>query len=327
MKQAEEVSVQAASHGTLLNTSRLDQLINKLEQNAQVAILPSAANKLRILLDGPQNSLASLHVVADFDMTLTKHWNALERNISSHGVLERGEHVNKEFAIHTRQLYHHYYSYEISTSIGHEEKTKLMIEWWTKAHEAMIAEGFTRRSIERQARDANMQFRAGVKQLIDLLDARRVPLLIFSAGIGDVIEALLRVNDLSRPKQAIVSNKMRFSDEHGSSNPTCVDLDALLIGFQEPLVHSLNKGERVVQSHSTLSQQIHERRQVILLGDSPGDAQMAAGAQHDVVLKIGFFNFGDEARRREFEQVFDILVLGDSSMDPVIELLQAIESA
>lgn len=340
MKQIDD-SEDAFVAGTIDKSAvvtKLERILQQLARHSHVAVLPSGTDTLHKLLDG-NRPLDTLHVIADFDMTLTKHWvparydfhdttpktqqkNEVERNLSSHGVLERGQHVSKDFAIHTRQLYQHYYPYEISTTLDIEEKTALMIEWWTKAHEAMIQEGFTREMIEIQAKDAKMQFRQGVRELLDFLAARQVPLLIFSAGIGDVIEALLRVNALERPNQSVVANRMRFTDEDGANQPGS---EAKLIGFHSPLVHSLNKGERAVQSHSSLSRQIHERRKVILLGDSPGDAQMAAGAEHEVVLKIGLFNFGDDARRREFEQAFDILILNDTSTQAVLDLLMLIE--
>ena len=271
----------------------------------------------------------SLHVIADFDMTLTKQFVTVsatgeqgsgevkkERNNSSHAVLERGPHVSAEFAQYTRGLIEKYYPIEIDPSVAVAEKTKLMIEWWTAAHEAILKERITRDVIRQQAEAVRLPFREGCRSFIDLLDELEVPLLVFSAGLGDVIDQVLRVDSLRRDNQHIVSNHMVF-DEHD-----------IAVAFRDPLIHSLNKGEVALHDDSTESRRLQQvlvnRRNVLVVGDSPGDAKMADGASHEQVLKFGFFNFGDDARCRQFRELFDVVVTDDGSMAGLEALLQFI---
>lgn len=285
----------------------------------------------KTLIDLRHGGLDRLHIIADFDMTLTRHWikseiakTGFERNLSSHAVLERGPAVSKGFAEHTAKLAEHYYPFEIDATIGLEEKTKLMVAWWTAAHAAMIEEGITRKQIKAQAESAQMQFRTGLVPFIDSCDASRVPLLIFSAGIADVIEELLAVNGLTRPSQSIVSNHMIFG-QTSSTTTTTNGSDPPLTGFREPLIHTLNKGEHALHGGSALTPRVQEtlvaRKNVVLMGDSIGDARMADGVQHDALLKIGFFNFGGDARKAEFEQTFDVVISGDAGLEWVTDLL------
>jgi hypothetical protein len=47
----------------------------------------------------------------------------------------------------------------------------------------------------------------------------------------------------------------------------------------------------------------------------------------NIVLKVGFLNdkHPDQGKLRQYEQAFDLLVIGDGSMGPVLHLLQQIE--
>ncbi|CCG82912.1 protein of unknown function [Taphrina deformans PYCC 5710] len=270
--------------------------------------------------------LEKLHIIADFDMTLTKHWiqstTSTEpiRNLSSHAVLERGPAVSEHFAQHTKQLSEHYYPFEIDTSLDIDTKTKLMIEWWSAAHQAMIDEKIKKSQIHAQAEAANMQFRSGLTELLDYTHTKKIPFLVFSAGIADVIEELFRVGSLDRPNQAVISNHMEFPGEGE---------DAPLVGFKEPLIHTLNKGEQALHGAPTITDTVKDaltrRRNVLLMGDSIGDAKMADGFEHDALLKVGFYNFGDEARRQEFRRTFDVIISGDGALDWVTALLKFLD--
>lgn len=319
----------ATRRSSFSSSSQMSAIDNFLDhtRTAYPYITVSDATKVRSLIGSIRaNGLKQLHIIADYDMTLTKHWirssqaeSGTERNLSSHGVLERGPAVSRAFADHTKKLAEHYYPYEIDSTLGVEEKTKLMVEWWSAAHQAMIDEKITRTQIREQAIAARMQFRAGFAQFVDLTERYAVPLLIFSAGIADVIEELLAVNHFARKNQSVVSNHMVFSGP---------DRDGALTGFREPLIHTLNKGEQALHAGPAISTDVRDalarRKNVILLGDSIGDARMADGVEHASLLKIGFLNFGDASRRGEFEATFDIVISNDESLAWVNLLIEFI---
>lgn len=287
-----------------------DRHANLLVRDAQAVI-----EKLATLR---QRGGAGLHVIADFDMTLTRQFvdtpGGKERNHSSHAVLERGPHVSRHFAELTRSLIKKYYPHEIDPRLDRDTKTRLMVEWWTQAHDAILKERITRQTIRDQAIAVNLPFRDRCREVVELLSSERIPLLIFSAGLGDVIEEILKVASLRRDDQYIVSNHMTF-DSHGTA-----------IAFREPLIHSLNKGEVALQADSedsrALDAVLADRRNVILVGDSPGDVRMADGAKNDAVLKIGFLNFGDAERRDEFLQLYDVVITDDGDMSVLEEILK-----
>lgn len=66
------------------------------------------------------------------------------------------------------------------------------------------------------------------------------------------------------------------------------DEGGVIQGFKGPLIHVLNKNEFALKN-TKYYDLIKNRNNVILLGDSLGDARMADGMAHaNHVLKIGF---------------------------------------
>lgn len=62
-------------------------------------------------------------------------------------------------------------------------------------------------------------FRDGYKLFFDHLTEQQVPLLIFSAGVGDVLEELIRQNHVFYPNVHIISNYMDFDQTVSSPAP------------------------------------------------------------------------------------------------------------
>jgi 5'-nucleotidase len=63
------------------------------------------------------------------------------------------------------------------------------------------------------------------------------------------------------------------------------DEDGKAIAIKEPIIHSFNKGETVVKD-SPIYEEIKERKNILLLGDSLGDVRMADGFDYENILKI-----------------------------------------
>ncbi|KAL5139261.1 7-methylguanosine phosphate-specific 5'-nucleotidase [Glycine soja] len=162
-------------------------------------------------------------VIADFDATLTMFWVNGTRGQTSHGLLQQG---NPDYNAKRQQLYEYYHPLEFSPNIGLEEKTKLMEEWWGKAHGLLVEGGLTYDSIRQSVANANIAFREGVCELFEFLEVdfpsfyncnfqeRDAPVLIFSAGLADIIEEVLRQKlHRSFKNVRIVSNRMVFDDD------------------------------------------------------------------------------------------------------------------
>ncbi|KAJ3211819.1 hypothetical protein HDU82_004807 [Entophlyctis luteolus] len=251
-------------------------------------------------------------LVADFDMTLTKYWHNGLRSPSTHAVLTRSSHVSDEFRAQTDALYKKYYPMEISTTLTPKEKYDAMQEWWTLAHERIITLKLTQQDIAKivATTESPVIFRAGSRAVIDAANAFEMPFLVFSAGIYDVIKEILVQNSLKLPNVHIVSNRMRFDPENG-----------VCVGFEDPLIHTFNKNESRVHG-APYQESVESRPNLILMGDSLGDISMKEGVCYETALTIGFLNHDEEKFLMQYLDTFDVVVLGDSSMLFVSEMLK-----
>ncbi|OMP04027.1 Pyrimidine 5'-nucleotidase, eukaryotic [Corchorus olitorius] len=251
---------------------------------------------------------SKLQVIADFDGTLT-----------SHGLLQQG---NPEYDAKRQALYEYYHPLEFSPTIPLEEKTKLMEEWWGKTHDLLIEGGLTYDAIVNSVANSSIAFRDGVVELFEFLEERDVPVLIFSAGLADIIEEVLRQKvHRSFKNIKIVSNRMVFDD--------C----GRLVSFKGKLIHVLNKNEHALDMAAPLHDQIgdidkpitdntsvKQRTNVLLLGDHIGDLGMSDGLNYENRICVGFLNDNIEKNLESHRNAFDIVYLNDAPMTGVLKL-------
>lgn len=77
--------------------------------------------------------------------------------------------------------------------------------------------------------------------------------------------------------------------------------------------------------NSSYFQQLRNKTNIILLGDSIGDLTMADGVPGvQNILKIGFLNDKVEERRERYMDSYDIVLEKDETLDVVNGLLQHI---
>ncbi|XP_039783203.1 7-methylguanosine phosphate-specific 5'-nucleotidase-like isoform X2 [Panicum virgatum] len=230
---------------------------------------------------------AKLQVIADFDGTLTRYWYDGARGQSSHGLLRQG---NEVYDAKRVALYEHYHPIEICPDIPLPEKAKLMEEWWEKTHGLLIEGGLTYEDIKKSVSDAAIAFRDGVVELFEYLEERDIPVLVFSAGLADIIEEVFRQKlHRSFKNIKVVSNRMVFNEE------------GRLVSFKGKTIHVLNKNEHALDMaapvHDNLGDPngsiddyslVKKRTNVLLLGDHIGDLGMSDGLIYENRIAVGF---------------------------------------
>ncbi|GAA0169425.1 esterase [Lithospermum erythrorhizon] len=265
--------------------------------------------------DGP----VKLQVIADFDATLTKYWIDGLRGQSSHNLLQQSNH---EYDAKRQKLFDYYHPLEFNPSIPLSEKTKLMEEWWGQTHALLIEGGLTFDDIRTSVSKATIAFREGVIELFEFFEEKEVPVLIFSAGLADIIEEVLRQKlHRSFKNIRIVSNRMEF------------DQDGHLISFKGKTIHSLNKNEHALDMAAPLHEQlggvngvdddsssVRKRTNVLLLGDQVGDLGMSDGLNYETRISVGFLNCNIEKNLESYKTAFDVVYLNDAAMTGVLEL-------
>lgn len=95
----------------------------------------------------------------------------------------------------------------------------------------------------------------------------------------------------------------------------------------EQLVHSLNKNASALTGTAFWQQcQLEKRHNILLLGDSLGDANMANGLEfrEDEIVRIGFLNADVKEKLETYLERFDVVLTDDSSLLPVELLMHQI---
>ena len=212
----------------------------------------------------------SMLVLADFDRTIT----TASCGTSCHGVVESCQELSAEYRAKTKVLFDKYFPIETNPTMSREEKIPLMQEWYQKAHTLLLAEPFTPALLERAAERSKAALRPGFEELFGLCRAHGSPLVVCSAGLGNVVSALLKHRLESAEAVAavddtpIVSNWLRFDERQR------------VCGFSQPLLHMFNKNGAFVRSQCGKEKWAHlvaGREVCLLLGDGLGDATMADG--------------------------------------------------
>ena len=70
-------------------------------------------------------------------------------------------------------------------------KSEKMKEWWSKAHELLIGTEMHRSDIEKAVTECNIRIRDNAVELVQYCQDNKIPCLLFSAGLGDVMEVKL----------------------------------------------------------------------------------------------------------------------------------------
>ncbi|NWS48676.1 5NT3B nucleotidase, partial [Probosciger aterrimus] len=259
-----------------------------------------------------EQGTSKLQVISDFDMTLSRFGCNGRRCPTSHNILNDSRVISEDGRKKLKDLLHYYYPIEIDPNRTLEEKQPLMVEWWSRVHELLTQQNIRKGDIAQIVRESGVMLRDGFKELFDQLHKYNVPLFIFSAGVGDVLEEIIRQANVFHSNINVVSNYMDF-DENG-----------VLTRFKGPLIHAYNKNNSVLQG-TEYFQQLSTRTSIILLGDSMGDLTMADGVPSvENILKIGFLNDKVEERRGKYLDAYDIVLERDETLDVANGILRYI---
>lgn len=237
--------------------------------------------------------------------------------MTTYSLLQHGNFFSDEFKRKTIENHDYYVKIEFDPHIDHDEKFRHMEEWWRKSNQLLINEGANMNIINEAVQSSNILFRDGCLEMFELCHENNIPILVFSAGITQVIESIFKT-------------KLKMYDNiHIISNDLIFDENEKIIGIKDPIIHSLNKGEHSYQllkeKGKSYFKDVSTRKNIILLGDTLGDSRMTDGFHHsDVILKIGFLNTNIDKMYPKFKEVFDVVITDDGSMYPLYHILEKI---
>lgn len=314
-------------------------------------IVPDRARFLEKLNLLAKDGKEKLLVVSDFDFTISRfHTKEGVRANSCHKVLEDCGLLGPEYETKGQAVQKKYYGHEVDPNLDEATRHMYMEEWVHKSHALLLDFHLTRTLLKKAVRLAIdrevMILRPHLQEFFGLLKAEQVPLLIFSAGIADVLEEVLHQHAIiSQPTDqdvTVISNRCIFADDDKEGIVVAainVDREAvpppvetptdLLVGFHEPLINVFNKkSSAFVDNHPFFQRaDIKTKQNLMLLGDSLGDLAMNEGmtVPDHRILRVGFLN--DKVIERldaYLASGFDILMFDDPGFEVPIRILQNI---
>jgi 5'-nucleotidase len=273
--------------------------------------IPDSEGFEKIKKEFKKDGLQKIHIIADFDRTLTSAYINKEKTPSLIAILrEDGKYLGDDYATKAQKLFEKYHPMEIDLNIDIKKKKKEMKNWWERHFKLLIKSKLNKKQINEIANSGRIKLRKNCLPFLSFLNFHKIPLIIMSAsGLGEeAISVLLR------------KNKSLYSNIHIISNSLLYNKKGLAIDFKKPVIHSLNKDETTLNNLSFFKK-IKQRKNVILLGDNIEDIKMVDGFDYDKLIKIGFLNDNIKERIENYEKVYDVIILNDGSMQFINNLL------
>mmetsp|Transcript_10110 Transcript_10110/g.8907 ORF Transcript_10110/g.8907 Transcript_10110/m.8907 type:complete len:328 (-) Transcript_10110:38-1021(-) len=270
-----------------------------------------------------KEGIESVQILCDFDMTLTRDKVDGGYSSSCFTAIQKSDYVTEEYIAANKANYKKYRPIEKDQIVDKEEKMRHMEEWWETDTDNICKQKLSHENFMDIAKTCGVYFRNGITDLLNVKTKMEVPMLVVSAGIGELIKASFEcvtedvgTNLSSIQPFGIVSNMGIYEDEK-------------LVRFQEPLVHIMNKAGHVkkfVDAQKELDEANHHhlRRNIIVMGDVVEDLGMIQEITYDNIIKVGYLNNMEiDAHLEEtYEQVFDIVIQHDGNLWPILSLME-----
>ncbi|XP_031808773.1 cytosolic 5'-nucleotidase 3A [Sarcophilus harrisii] len=296
-----------------MNNQEYDILMKMMPEFQKSSVhIKNPAKVEEILCGLIKGGASKLQIITDFDMTLSRFSYNGKRCPTCHNVIDNCKLVTDECRKKLLQLKEKYYAIEIDPVLTIEEKYPYMVEWYTKSHTLLVEQALPKSKIGEVVKESDVMLKDGYGHFFDKLKEHNIPVFIFSAGLGDVLEEVIRQAGVYHNNVKVVSNFMDF-DENG-----------IIKGFKGELIHVFNKHDGALKS-TQYFKQLKDNSNIILLGDSQGDLRMADGvANVDNILKIGYLNDRVDELLEKYMDSYDVVLVKEESLELVNSILQKI---
>ncbi|XP_030225517.1 cytosolic 5'-nucleotidase 3 isoform X2 [Gadus morhua] len=290
--------------------TRIIEMMPQFEKNTVHMKDPERVEQ--IICSMIKGGASKLQIITDFDMTLSKFAVNGKRCPTCHNIIDNCKLVTEDCREKLLQLKNKYYPIEIDPQLTMEEKYPFMVEWYFKSHTLLVEQRLQKDKLPDIVRESDSALREGYEHFFDRLHQHSVPVFIFSAGLGDVLEEIIRQAGVYLPNVKVVSNFMDFDD------------NGILKGFKGELIHVYNKHDGALRN-TEYFKQFKDNTNIILMGDSLGDLNMADGVPNrENILKIGFLNDKVDELLDKYLNSYDIVLVKDETLEVPNAILQKI---
>lgn len=255
-----------------------------------------------------------LLILSDFDRTLTYGFVNGVKTPSIISLLRDGKHLTEGYADKAVSLFNKYSPFENDSSLTKIERVQYMLEWWQTHFDLLIESGLNITDIQDIVHNnKDIKLRSALPQILDLLYDKKIPLIIYSAsGCGEAIPMYFELIKRKYNNIFFVVNRFNW-DNNGNA-----------ISVHEPIITTANKNGKIFDKFPEILRSIRNRSNIILLGDSLDDVEMANGLEFETILKIGLVNNVVGMKREQYSKSFDIVLEANDELGYLRDLLMEV---
>lgn len=241
----------------------------------------------------------SYYVITDFDGTLTTG-----KSLSSMGIIP--QYLGGECLKQRSEIFNYYRPLELDYTIEAKEKQKIMKEWARRSF-TLLSKYITKEIVENSLKNPNMWLRDGVKEFLEDMNNKNIPVIVMSSGMGNVVKAFLEKEGCMFDNIRIVSNFFEFKD-----GKTYIELDNIM-------ATSNKEYERIPVQ---IREVIETKNKALLFGDLIEDIKMVDKERITNTLTIGFLDSNVEQNLEKYNNNFDIVLTEGESFNSFMKLLK-----
>ena len=276
-------------------------------------IIPHPKNFEKKLNQLRQDGAKKLHILTDFDKTLTKAFHKGRKIYSIINILRKKKYLSPDYSKKAYELFNTYHPIEENPNISKLKKKKKIKEWYEKHFDLLIASHLNIRDIEKVISSEKLEIRKGVDIFFKTAGKKEIPIIILSAaGLGkESISKFLKKEKINTQNTYIIANGFVW-DKNGYATKV-----------QEPIIHSHNKDE-IILKNFYFYKNVKNRKNILLLGNSISDTDMSKGFKAKTVLNIGFMNKNIDQLLPVYKKHFDMIIMNDGNFNKVNKILKEI---
>lgn len=232
-------------------------------------------------------------VIVDFDRTLTTG-----ASDASMGIIPKflgGECLKERL-----RIYEYYRPMELDYTIEENKKKAIMKEWANNSFTLLSKYLTSEEIIENALKDANLHLRAGAKEFLKDMCDKNIPVVIMSAGVGNIIKRFLEKQEVLYDNITLVSNFFEFKDS------------GAYIDTKKIMAVSDKDYSRVPEE---IRKDLDKKQSILLCGDIIEDINMIEKEKLHRTLTIGFLDYNVDKNLDIYNEKFDIVLAKGESFD------------
>ncbi len=245
----------------------------------------------------------NFYVVADFDKTITS-----KNSNTTFSLFSKSGFYPKEYLNDRNKNYDHYRPLELDPTIKNEEKERIVKEWQEASYELMLKYKVKEADIKKILSDPSaLTLRNGAVSFIKTLYENNIPLIICSAGVGNFIIELLKLNSCYSDNIYVHSNMLEFKN-------------GVIYDSIKEIIHSMNKNDIILEKK--LFNKLKDKKYGIIIGDQLSDLNMINNLPRCDTLSFGFLESNVDDQEELFYKDFDVVLKENEGFDKISKILK-----